>query len=196
MPTLALPDANVLHARTLRDWLLMLKDTSHGDMFRLAYTEDIVAETLYHIRRKNADLDGGVLADVREKIVAVMDVRIRDYPSGQDAIQIADPFDRHIHAAAMAGEVDCIVTSDHGFTKLPVEVRDQLEYEIYTPDEFFVLVDDSSPSLVRATAQRQIEYFGVNRKNPNYDLAGALIRSGCPDFADRVKRRCQELARS
>lgn len=194
MPTtLALPDANVLHPRTLRDWLMLLRDTSEGGMFRLAYTEDIMTETLYHLRRNNRDFSGGVISSVRDNIVGVMDIRIRDYPSGQDAEQIADPFDRHIHAAAVAGEADCIITNDHGFTELSVDVRDQLEYEIYTPDEFFVLVDDSSPSLVRATVKRQINYRS-QRANSDFDFVRALLDSGCPGFAARVKPRCQELA--
>ena len=74
------------------------------------------------------------------------------------------------------------------------DVRDRLDYEIYAPDEFFVLVDDSSPSLVRTTVKRQITYRS-RRANSDFDFAQALINSGCPVFADRVKLRCQELAR-
>lgn len=195
MPTLALPDANVLHSRTLRDWLMLLRDESRGDMFRLAYTEDIMAETMYHIRRSNPDLDGGVITAAHDNMIKVMDVRIEDYPSGQDATIITDTFDRHIHAAAIAGRVNCVITNDHDFTNLPLTVRDELEYEIYTPDEFFVLIDDSSPSLVRATVKRQIAYF-TNGNNPRYNLTDALAASDCPGFAARVKARCQEIARA
>lgn len=193
MPTLALPDANVLHSRTLRDWLLLLKVVSGGGMFQVAYTEDILAETMYHVRRRNLHLSGTQITLVRDQIVGAMDLRIAEYPSGQEAVQVRDPFDRHIHAAAVAGDMDCIITHDKGFTELPVCERDQLEYEIYTADEFFTLVDDSSPSTVLATLRRQIEYRS-RKPDARYDFVDALIAADCPVFAGRVRTRCQQLA--
>ncbi|WP_134728473.1 hypothetical protein [Amycolatopsis nivea] len=103
MPTRVLPDANVLHARTLRDWLLLLKDTGNASMFHVFYTEDILAETIQSIRRRNSGLSGTEITKVRDAIAGTMDGRIDDYPSGQDAVALTDPFDRHIHAAAVAG---------------------------------------------------------------------------------------------
>jgi hypothetical protein len=123
-----------------------------------------MAETLYRVRRSNPGLEGGAIAAAHDNMITVMDLRVADYPSGHDAAQIADPFDRHIHAAAVAGGVNCIITNDRGFTELPMALRDELEYEIYTPDEFFVLIDDSSPALVRATVQRQITPTSPNAK--------------------------------
>ncbi|MET9259389.1 hypothetical protein [Amycolatopsis sp. NPDC004079] len=122
-----------------------------------------------------------------------MDGRIDDYPSGQDAVVLADPFDRHIHAAAIAGSMDCVVSLDHGFTDLPTAARDTLDYEIYTPDEFFLLIDDSSPRLVRATLRRQIRYFSGSGR-AHLDFAGALVKSDCPAFAERIAERCREIA--
>lgn len=193
MPTLALPDANVLHSRTLRDWLLLLKDTSEGGMFQAAYTEDILAETMYRIRRNNSHLTGNQITTIRDQITTTMDLRIEDYPSGQDAQQIADPFDRHIHAAAVAGGMNCIITDDHGFTQLPLNMRDQLEYEIYTPDELFVLVDDSSPSTVLATLKRQIKHRS-RHPDASYEFSEELVGAGCAEFATRVRDRCKQLA--
>ncbi|WP_336156695.1 PIN domain-containing protein [Amycolatopsis sp. VC5-11] len=193
MPTRVLPDANVLHARTLRDWLLLLKDTGNASMFHVFYTEDILAETIQSIRRRNSGLSGTEITKVRDAIAGTMDGRIDDYPSGQEAVALTDPFDRHIHAAAVAGSMDCVVSLDRGFTDLPTSVRDTLDYEIYTPDEFFVLIDDSSPRLVRATLRRQIQYFS-GRGRTHLDFAGALAKSGCPAFAERIARRCREIA--
>ncbi|MFE3178609.1 hypothetical protein ACFXPA_32295 [Amycolatopsis sp. NPDC059090] len=70
MPTRVLPDANVLHARTLRDWLLLLKDTGNASMFHVFYTEDILAETIQSIRRRNPGLTGTVLAEARPRHAA------------------------------------------------------------------------------------------------------------------------------
>ncbi|GAA1019504.1 MULTISPECIES: hypothetical protein [Amycolatopsis] len=92
MPTRVLPDANVLHARTLRDWLLLLKDTGNASMFHVFYTEDILAETIQSIRRRNPGLTGTEITKIRDAIAGSMDGRIDDYPSGQDAVVLADPF--------------------------------------------------------------------------------------------------------
>lgn len=162
-------------------------------MFHLAYTEDIMAETIHSMRRSNPGMPGRAIAAARDNMLKVLDLRITDYPSGQDATQITDRFDRHVHAAAISGGVDCIITNDHGFTKMPLADRDELEDEIYTPDEFLVLIDDASPSLVRTTTKMQIDHF-AKPKHPSYDLPGALVASGCPNFADRVKSRCREIA--
>lgn len=192
-PTLALPDANVLFPRTTRDWLLLLKVVSEGTMFQVAYTEDILAETIYRLRRKHRALSGSQITIIRDRIVDTMDTRIEDYPSGQDAEEIKDPFDRHLHAAAVAGSADCIITLDTGFTQLSPDARDQLGYEIYTPDEFFILVDDSSSSTVRSALRLQIEYWN-RRPAATKDPSQALREAGCPDFAARVRQHCGELA--
>ncbi len=72
-------------------------------MFHVFYTEDILAETIQSIRRRNSGLSGTEITKVRDAIAGTMDGRIDDYPSGQDAVALTDPFDRHIHAAAVAG---------------------------------------------------------------------------------------------
>ncbi len=162
-------------------------------MFHVCYTEDILAETIQSIRRRNPGLTGTEITKIRDAIAGTMDGRIDDYPSGQDAVMLTDPFDRRIHAAAIPGSMGCVVSLDHGFTNLPTAVRDTLDYEIYTPDEFFLLIDDSSPRLVRATLRRQILYFS-GRGGAHPDFAGALVKSGCPAFAERITERCREIA--
>lgn len=66
-----------------------------------------LAEVMYRIRRKRPDLSGSQITALRDQIVGTMDQRIEDYPSGQNASQIADPIDRHVHAAAVAGRMNC-----------------------------------------------------------------------------------------
>lgn len=124
MPTRVLPDANVLHARTLRDWLLLLKDTGNASMFHVFYTEDILAETIQSIRRRNPGLTGTEITKIRDAIL---------------------------------------------------------------------LIDDSSPRLVRATLRRQIRYFSGSGRSL-LDFAGALVKSDCPAFAERIAERCREIA--
>jgi hypothetical protein len=73
---------------------------------------------------------------------------------------------------------------------------DLLPYEIYTPDEFFLLVDDSAPEQVRRVTLKQVKYWeakehrGENVKPLNVALADA----GCNEFATRVRLHLQTLA--
>ena len=53
MVTRVLIDANVLYSRTLRDWILLLEIESEARMFKVHWTEDILAEVLYRTRRKS-----------------------------------------------------------------------------------------------------------------------------------------------
>jgi len=52
MFTRVLLDANVLVSRTLRDWVLLLQARA-GGMFATCWTEDILAETIHAVRRRN-----------------------------------------------------------------------------------------------------------------------------------------------
>jgi len=57
-------------------------------------------------------------------------------------------------------------------------------YELMSPDDFLVLVDDSAPELVAAVAADMCQYW-VDRTG-GADPCGALRVAGCPVFADRV----------
>ncbi|NYI71184.1 putative nucleic acid-binding protein [Naumannella cuiyingiana] len=189
--TRTLPDANVLHGRVLRDWLFLLNDETGGRAFRLCYTVDILAETIKGIRRARPDLTGDQITGIHDKIVTLMDERIDQYPAGTDA-PVKDPFDRHVHAAAVAGAIDAVITSDTGFLGLPESEKDALRYEIYSPDEFFLLVDDSMPAHVMAVTGRQLAHF--RSSGDSSTLSAKLRAAGCPGFAQRVQRHCIDLA--
>lgn len=184
MVTRILADANVLYSRTLRDWLLQLQIASAGAMFTTCWTEDIRAEVLYHLRKENPDMDGAALTRVADRIAGSMTERIEDYRSGADA-PVADQFDRHVHAAAVAGQVDILMTNDIDFLNLAEDVADRLPYDICTADQVFVLIDDSHPHLVREVTQDTWDYW--RRRSPDADVPERLKLAGCPDFADRVR---------
>lgn len=184
MITRVLPDANVLFPRTIRDWLLMLANAAGQGAYTVAYTEDILSETIYSLRRKHSHLTGSQITRVRDSIAGAMSERIDDYGNGADA-PVDDLFDRHVHAAAVAGRIDAVVTSDKGFLNLADEAKDQLPYEIYCPDEFFLLVDDSMPHFVREVLEEMLQHHRKLEKPLNFDEV--LIQSSCPLFAERVR---------
>jgi hypothetical protein len=103
----------------------------------------------------------------------------------------SDRLDRHVDAAARAGRVGAVVTGDGGFSA--PGVADRLPYEVLSPDELFVLADESTPGVVQEVTLRQQSFY-VDRLG-TADLAGALRAAGCPEFADRVERYLRGAAR-
>jgi predicted nucleic acid-binding protein len=189
MSTRVLVDANVLYSRTLRDWLALLYLESDS-FFSVYWTEDILAETMYHLRRDHPDWPGHKTRAVSDKIRAAFEGgRVEDFvPDG--SFVGPDPHDQHVHAAALACRASILLTADSGFSSSAAQEAES-PYEVYVPDDFLVLVDDSVPNIVRAVVSKQQHYWLTRHGRTN--LPQALISAGCHGFADRVRRHLQEL---
>ena len=187
MATGVIVDANVLFSRTLRDWLFLLRNETGGGMFTVNATEDIIAETLYRLRRSRPAAPGHLIASVHDLVVEQLDDRISDYQI-DDSWPGTDPNDAHVHAAAVASGAGVVLTSDSGFTAIDPS---GLPYEVHTPDSFFLLVDDSAPTKVRAVTAAQLRYWLA--KDGEADLPARLRNAGCPYFAERVRTHLQAL---
>lgn len=150
-----------------------------------------MAETIYTLRRNYAHLSGGQLAQVRSGIEEAFEGgKFDDYEIDPN-FPGSDQFDAHLHSAAVARGATIILTCN-GQDLLPESLDpDELPYEIYTPDEFFVLLDDSASELVREVTTRQLEYF--LRKHQEVDLPGRLRKAGAPQFALRVAHHLQTI---
>lgn len=103
MPTGVFVDANVLFSRTLRDWLFLLRNETHGSMFTVCTSEDVIAETMYSIRREIPSMAGAQLTRIHDLISTQVDDRVTDYAI-YGVSPVADPHDAHVHAAAVASE--------------------------------------------------------------------------------------------
>jgi len=189
MSTRVLVDANVLYSRTLRDWLALLYLESDS-LFSVYWTEDILAETMYHLRRDHPDWPGHKTRAVSEKIRGTFEGgRVEDFvPDG--SFVGPDPHDQHVHAAALACRASILLTADSGFSNSAAREAESL-YEVYEPDDFFVLVDDSAPDTVRAVVSKQQHYWLTRQGRAN--LPQALITAGCNCFADRVRSHLQDI---
>jgi len=53
-------DANVFFSKTLTDWLFLLRFETEG-MFQVHTTEDVCAEVIYRMRKKNPTAPGRLL---------------------------------------------------------------------------------------------------------------------------------------
>lgn len=184
-----LVDSNVLYSRTLRDWLALLYLDGEGGLFLVAWTEDILTEAMYHLRRKNPHWSGERTARIRERITETFaDGRVVDFQI-DGTFQGRDPHDAHVHAAAVASGADILLTAN-GEDFIPVDHDpEELPYEVYRPDDFFQLVDDVDPALVQRVTRQQLKYWADRR-----DLREALRDADAPRFAERVGRHLQRIA--
>ena len=106
----ALLDANVLYPAGLRDLLLRLADRY---LFAPLWSADIHAEWTSNLLADRPDIDSNVLDRTR----AVMeqhfpDALVTGYEVLAAELDLPDPDDRHVLAAAINGKADVIVTAN------------------------------------------------------------------------------------
>ena len=179
-----LVDANVWYSRTLRDWVCMLATEAEGDLYTVLWTDDILTECTYHLRKANPRWEGGKISRIRELIEEVFpDGRVRDFVVEGGAL---DEGDQHVHAAAVAGRADFVLTMN--VKDFPG--GDECPYEVYTPGEFFTLVWDSAPGLVERVSRKMDRYW--SGKGHPYSVAERLRSAeksaAMKEFAQRVTR--------
>lgn len=187
--TVVLVDANILYSRTLRDWIGLLQCEA-PDLFTVVWTEDIMVETLYHLRKKHPLWSEEQIGGLRRRFEkAFTGGQITGYQIDETR-QYPDIGDAHIHAAAVHGAVDIIVTKNGK----DFPYSDDLTYEIYEPDDFLLLVDDAAPQAVQAVTESQLCYFHQKcSSDEGVDLPLRLKKGGAPQFAARVRGHLQHV---
>lgn len=170
------------YSRTLRDWLGMLYVTPEAPPFHVQWTDDVLAELLYHLRKRHPPWGGDRISGIRDQIAGTFEIgRVKDFEIGDD-YRGRDPFDAHVHAAAVACQADVLLTANVNDFEWDEQ---NMPYEVQEPDEFLVLVDDSWPELVSDVAVQMCGYW--LRRSTEADFL-RLTNAGCPQFADRVRR--------
>src|SRR5690606_33306366 len=124
-----------------------------GGMFTVHSSEDILAETLYRLRRSHPHAPGHMISQIHDRIVEQLDDRIVDFEI-DGSFPGDDEHDAHVHAAALASGAKILLTADSDFLALPEKVLDGLTYEVHTPDYFFSLVNGAAPASVRSVARQ------------------------------------------
>ena len=160
-------------------------------MFQLYTSEDVLAETVSKLRDNHPRWDGAQTSRVRANIVDVFDGVIQDF-DGSVSYLGTDPNDFHVHAATLAAEADILLTCDHGLLHQPN--ADELSYEAFHPDDFFVLVNDSAPLNVRSATLEQIRFLQQRFGDRKTKLVDSLLGANCPQFAEAARLHLIDLA--
>src|SRR5687767_6435792 len=110
MRTVAVLDASVLHPAPLRDLLLRL---ARAGLYQARWTRGILDECIRSILRVRPDLEPARLRRTRELMeAAIPDWEIIGYEGRIDQLDLPDPDDRHVLAAAIEARAQAIVTSN------------------------------------------------------------------------------------
>ena len=101
-------DACVLSPSPLRDFLLQL---ACGGLFHARWTNAIHEEWIRNLLEVRPDLNAATLARTRQLMDrAVPDALVKGYESLIHGLELPDPDDRHVLAAAIHGRAEAIVT--------------------------------------------------------------------------------------
>ena len=179
----ALLDACVLYPLAMTDALMSL---ATAGFFSAKWTTKIEEEWIGAIEQNRPDLVGRL--DVRKDSMreAIPDWEVPESAWMQLAhkLELPDPEDTHVLAAAIAGHADCIVTSN--LQDFPAAVLDGFGIEAIDPDTFIINQWDLDPVNAISAFKR----MRARRKKPNSspsDFADALEIGGLPSTAERLR---------
>lgn len=137
-------DACVLYPAPLRDLLVQLATTR---IFRAKWTNQIHDEWIKNLLINRPDLKAEQLNRVRELMNQnIQDSLVTDFESLISTIELPDPDDRHVLAAAITAEADVIVTFN--LKDFPAKMLAIHNIEAKHPDDFISDLFDRNPQEV------------------------------------------------
>lgn len=175
-------DACVLYSAPLRDCLLRLALT---DLFKARWTNHIHAEWMAALAR-NSHISNERL----ERVRALMDAHVRDakvtgYENLIDGLELPDPDDRHVLAAAIRCNADAIVTFN--LKDFPPKVLAPYGIEAIHPDDFISYQIDLAPAPCLSALREQ--RLALKHPPLNVDtFLAALLRQELPQTVSRLRQ--------
>ncbi|MBI1757612.1 MAG: PIN domain-containing protein [Actinobacteria bacterium] len=143
-------DSCVLHPNNVRDLPIRI---ARDGLVQVKWTDLILDEVFDHLRANRPDLVPGRLARTRELMVAaVRDCLVTGFEPLIDCLELPDPDDRHVLAAAIRSRAQVIVTTN--LRDFPVERLERWDVEAKSPDDFVVEQVDLDAPAVYGAIQR------------------------------------------
>lgn len=178
-------DASVLYPAPLRDFLMHLALT---DLFRARWTEDIHEEWIRSVLEVRTDLRREQMERTRELMNAnVRDCLVEGYQSLIPGLELPDPDDRHVLAAAIRASASVIVTFN--LRDFPTARLEQYGVEAQHPDEFIAHLIDLNQMKVCAAAEEQRRSLRNPPKTVEEYLE-TLLKQGLPQTATLLRSLC------
>lgn len=149
MALTAVYDACVLYSAPIRDLLLQLAAMR---LFRAHWTERIHDEWMRSVLADRPDLTKERIERTRALMdAAVPDCLVTGFEALEAALDLPDPNDRHVLAAAICAHAAVIVTTN--LKDFPADKLAPYRIEAQHPDEFIRHLFDLSPAAVTAAVR-------------------------------------------
>ena len=132
MSFVVLYDANVPYPNTLRDLLIRL---AQAGLIQAKWTDKILDEVFDNLTANRRDLEPTRLAHTRELMNrAVRDCLVQGYEPIEHGVELADPDDHHVLAAAIKAKAQVLVTRNiRDFSEAALH---QWNIDVKSPDDF------------------------------------------------------------
>lgn len=158
-----------------------------NDVFKAKWTEQIQDEWIYHLLENRQDLDPAKLDRTRQLMNEhVQDALVTGHEYLIDVLELPDPDDRHVLAAAIHGKADAIVTLN--IRDFPADQLGPLGIEAIKPDAFITYQFDLDlPRTARAIREHR-----ESLQNPPMtveEYIESLERSGLVFTAYEIRNR-------
>ena len=182
MSDLVVYDACVLYPSPLRDFLIRV---AIAELVRARWSERILDEVFRNVERDRPDLDPARLRRTRATMcAAVLDSVVDGYEELEGSLNLPDPDDRHVLAAAIHVGARTIVTFN--LRDFPASELARHDVVAAHPDYFAVELLMRAPSLVLDVLREQ----AASLKSPPrsaMDVLGTLERCGLARFGAAVR---------
>jgi predicted nucleic acid-binding protein len=183
----AVYDSNVLYPAPLRDLLMWLALT---DLFRARWSADIHEEWIRNVLKDRADLTRDRLERTREQMDAnVRDCVVEGYRELIPSLDLPDPNDRHVLAAAIRAHASVIVTFN--LKDFPAGNLEQYGIEAQHPDVFIEHLIDLNPGKVCKAAEEHRRSLRNPPKSID-EYLDTIMRQGLPQTAALLRSLCYQ----
>jgi len=180
-------DACVLYPAPLRDMLMRLALT---DLFKAHWTDKIHEEWINALLRQ-----GKFTLEALERVRDLMDAHVKDakvtgYESLIDTLQLPDPDDRHVLAAAIRCGADAIITFN--MKDFPPGALAPYGIDLLHPDDFIYYQIDMAPSVCCSVIKKQ----RMALKHPPVavdEFLATLQKQQLPQAVSKLREFCEFL---
>jgi predicted nucleic acid-binding protein len=163
-----LHDANVLYPNTLRDLLIRI---AQAGLVQAKWSERILDEVFDNLKDDRPDLDPVKLDRTRNLMNrAVRDCLVIGYEPIEAGLNLPDPGDHHVLAAAIKARAQVIVTRN--LKDFPADALAQWNIDVKAPDHFVLDQIDLNREAVYGSVQR----IADSRNNPPATVGDILSR--------------------
>ena len=172
---IAILDANVLYPAPVRDLLLSLADEG---LFSPKWSIEINHEWVRNLVKTRPELSELLHRTIEVMNTAFPDAQVENYETLIEVLELPDPNDRHVVAAAIRCRAEVIVTNN--LKDFPVSQLSQYDIEAQHPDVFISNMIDLDPMTALKGLKEQVARLR-NPPLPIEKVLNALNNCGLPE---------------